>query len=228
MNPILSSILFGVLGGFVRALVGIANTLRKTEKTENSVLAILLLLFLWPQWLADLLVRLPITIGGWRLLSDMPELTFWKGCTKLGKGRDLKFDALSLAGGAILVKYNYEVVVVEKRKTATLKIMDQDNKNNEGIDLSGALKDSDSGGKFQDKWCRPAQTFYPGTPKIIRWVVKYSGGLIKDEKQASYVLIGFVAVAIVVALVLIFGNGGGQNTPSPESYINKQQFLPKK
>lgn len=104
--------------------------------------------------------------------------------------------------------------------------MDQDNnKNNEGIDLSGRLKDSDSGVKFQDEWRRSAQTFYPGTPKIIRWTIKYSGGLVKNEKQASYVLIGFVAVAIIIVLFLIFG-GGEQTTPPPESYIEKPQFLP--
>lgn len=46
--------------------------------------------------------------------------------------------------------------------------MDQENENNKGIDLNGSLKDSDSSIKFQDEWRRPAQTFYPGTPKIIQ------------------------------------------------------------
>lgn len=59
------------------------------------------------------------------------------------------------------------------------------------------------------------------------WVIKYSGGLIKDEKQANSVLIWFVAAAIIVVLVLVFENVGGPKTPSPESYANKQQFLPK-
>ncbi len=55
--------------------------------------------------------------------------------------------------------------------------------------------------------------FSPETPAMIQWVMKYSGGLIKDEKQASYVLIGFVAVAIVVSLFLIFG---GNRVPAPK------------
>ncbi|OHA15820.1 MAG: hypothetical protein A3A10_00695 [Candidatus Tagabacteria bacterium RIFCSPLOWO2_01_FULL_42_9] len=104
--------------------------------------------------------------------------------------------------------------------------MDQENKNNEGIDLSGALKNSDGGGKFRDEWRRSAQTFYSGTPKIVEWVIKYSRGYIKDEKQANYVLIGFVAVAIVISLFLVFGDEK-QNTPPVEQYIDKQQFLPK-
>ena len=87
--------------------------------------------------------------------------------------------------------------------------MDQENKNNEGIDLSGALKDSGTGVKFEgeQQYARP---YYSGTPKIIQLVMKYSGGYIKDEKQASYVLLGFVAVAIIISLFLIFGGGGNK------------------
>ncbi|MBU3965723.1 hypothetical protein KKA96_05150 [Patescibacteria group bacterium] len=102
--------------------------------------------------------------------------------------------------------------------------MDQDNKNNKGIDLSVAPKNSSTGVKFEEY---RAECYYPGTPKIIQWVIKYSGGFVRDEKQANYVLTGFVAVAIIVMLFLVLGSGNEQNTPSPESYINKQQFLPK-
>ena len=88
------------------------------------------------------------------------------------------------------------------------KLMDQDDKNKEGIDLSGRLKDSGTGVKFEEY--RASRSYYPGTPKIIQWVIKYSGGLVKDEKQASYVLIGFVAVAIIIVLFLVFSGGGGK------------------
>ena len=90
--------------------------------------------------------------------------------------------------------------------------MDQENKNDEGIDLSGSLKDSGTGVKFDEY--RMPRSYYPGTPKIIQWVIKYSGGLIKNEKQAQYVLIGFVAVAIIIFLMVIFG-GGSDIPPSP-------------
>ncbi len=59
------------------------------------------------------------------------------------------------------------------------------------------------GGEFQ----RTRQSFQTPTPKIVEWVIKYSGGVIKDEKQANYVLIGFVAVAIIISLFLIFSSG---------------------
>jgi predicted PurR-regulated permease PerM len=55
---------------------------------------------------------------------------------------------------------------------------------------------------------RPARSFNSENPKIIQWVIKYSGGYIKDEKQANYVLIGFVAAAVIVSLFLFFGDIG--------------------
>jgi len=89
----------------------------------------------------------------------------------------------------------------------------QNDKNNEGIDLNGSLKNSDTGVKFEEY--RTPRSYYPGTPKIIQWVIKYSGGIIKNEKQASYVLIRFVAVAVVIALFLIFGSGSGGSKRPP-------------
>lgn len=35
--------------------------------------------------------------------------------------------------------------------------------------------------------------------KMIRFVIKYSGGLVKDERQASYVLLGVVVLFLVVS-----------------------------
>ncbi|MFH0791809.1 MAG: hypothetical protein V1905_01160 [bacterium] len=84
--------------------------------------------------------------------------------------------------------------------------MNQGDKNDESIDLSGRLKSSDSGIEFQGGKQRPAQIFLPGTPKIIQWIIKYSGGLIKNEKQASYVMVGFAVMAIVIALLLLSGD----------------------
>lgn len=42
------------------------------------------------------------------------------------------------------------------------------------------------------------------TPKIVQWVMKISGGAIKEQKQAEYVLFGFVIVALIVSLFLVF------------------------
>jgi len=63
----------------------------------------------------------------------------------------------------------------------------------------------------------------PTTPKIIDWVMKYSGGAIKDEKQANYVLIGFVSVAIIVFLMVIF-SGRSKIPSSPPTPFQESNF----
>ncbi|MBU6431372.1 MAG: hypothetical protein KGJ58_00230 [Patescibacteria group bacterium] len=48
--------------------------------------------------------------------------------------------------------------------------------------------------------------------------IDHSGGLIKDAKQASYVLLGFALAAVIVSLVLSFG-GGRPNSIYKESIM---------
>lgn len=93
--------------------------------------------------------------------------------------------------------------------------------NDESIDLSGRLKDSDNGVRFQNEKQRSGQVFLPGTPKIIQWVIKHSGGLIKNEKQASYILVGFAAIAIIVALFLL---SGGKEKPLKSGMPGTETF----
>ena len=45
------------------------------------------------------------------------------------------------------------------------------------------------------------------TPKMIGLVMKYSGGLIKDEKQAGYVLLGLVVLMLSLSAYFFFGSG---------------------
>jgi hypothetical protein len=45
------------------------------------------------------------------------------------------------------------------------------------------------------------------TPKMVKLVIKISGGAIKEQKQAEYILLGFVVVAIGISLFLVFGKG---------------------
>ena len=49
-----------------------------------------------------------------------------------------------------------------------------------------------------------ARSFNSENPKTVQWVIKYSGGLVKDEKQANYVLIGFVVLVIAISLSLVW------------------------
>jgi predicted PurR-regulated permease PerM len=88
--------------------------------------------------------------------------------------------------------------------------MDQKKENNSEIDLSKSF--DASGRKFQEETRSPQCFFRPGTPKIIQWVIKYSGGLIKNEKQAFHVVLGFIVLVIIISFFLIFSGRGGRET----------------
>ncbi len=77
-----------------------------------------------------------------------------------------------------------------------------------------------------EEFRQPAQSFQTSTPKIVEWVIKYSGGYVKDEKQANYVLIGFVVLAIVISLFLVFGSDSDSSRTLQGNFENKPQFLP--
>ena len=66
-----------------------------------------------------------------------------------------------------------------------------------------------------EKFQRPSRSFQTPTPKIVKWVIKYSGGLVKDEKRATYVLMGFVAVAIIIVFIFLFSGGSRAKFEAP-------------
>ncbi len=89
--------------------------------------------------------------------------------------------------------------------------MDQGNNNNE-IDLSQYLSESDIKSQGEQSSSAPHVSFVDS--KIIRWLLKYSGGLIKNEKQAIYVILGFMVFVIIISLFLIFGRGDKESSES--------------
>lgn len=48
--------------------------------------------------------------------------------------------------------------------------------------------------------------FKPKESTLVRLVIKCSGGFIKDEKHANYVLIGITVVAFALSLLLFPGS----------------------
>mgnify|MGYP001577016913 CR=1 FL=1 len=60
--------------------------------------------------------------------------------------------------------------------------------------------------------------------KMIERVITLSGGLIQNERQASYVLLGFVVISIMVSLFLFFG--GGPELPSEEQILRDTPATP--
>ena len=61
--------------------------------------------------------------------------------------------------------------------------MDQNNKGNQEVDLDSTPEDYGPGVRFEEEWQSPVQTLSPETPKMIQWVIEYSGGYVKDEKS---------------------------------------------
>jgi len=53
----------------------------------------------------------------------------------------------------------------------------------------------------------------PTTPKIVDWVMKYSGGYVKDERYATYVIFGFVILVVIIVFLLIFNQEGTAYKP---------------
>jgi hypothetical protein len=68
-------------------------------------------------------------------------------------------------------------------------------------------------------------SYYPEEPKIIQWVIEYSGGLVKDEKQASYVLFGLIALVVFISLFFFF-SGGGPDLPSEREILHDTPNTP--
>ena len=65
------------------------------------------------------------------------------------------------------------------------------------------------------------QSFAVKKPKIVEWVMKASGGMIKSETQANYILLGFVAFIFAVSLILLLGGGMENKT----SHHHKKCFV---
>ena len=93
---------------------------------------------------------------------------------------------------------------------------------NENIDLSKNTKINEALKEFEAKNVGQPQAIQEtlsvltaqknykvpeSVPKIIRLIMKISGGAIKDERQAEYTLLGFAILAIIVSLFLFFWGG---------------------
>ena len=72
-----------------------------------------------------------------------------------------------------------------------------------------------------DDFQRTRQSLQTPTPKTVQWVMKYSGGYIKDEKQANYVLIGLVTLVIIISLFLIFS---GREIDIPREALENPEY----
>ena len=52
--------------------------------------------------------------------------------------------------------------------------------------------------------------------KIVQWLMRHSGGYIKNEQQANYIMIGFVILIILAFLFSVLGRNKFSLTPEEE------------
>lgn len=55
--------------------------------------------------------------------------------------------------------------------------------------------------------------------KLSSLVVKWSGGLVKDEMQANYVILVFVILSIITSLLMFFGSKKMPYHPSQQEIL---------
>jgi hypothetical protein len=62
----------------------------------------------------------------------------------------------------------------------------------------------------------PAVKYYheDSAPQVIKLVQKYSGGIIKSDMHAAFIVFGFIALAIVIS-IFFFRRGGGTEVDLP-------------
>lgn len=104
-----------------------------------------------------------------------------------------------------------------------------DKENNNDIDLSKSFGSSSN--KPQGGTSSSPQYFRPGSPKIVQLIMRYSGGLVKNERQAFYVVLGFIIIAFIISIILIFSRerGGSESTEifTPPANAPLEELVPR-
>ena len=75
----------------------------------------------------------------------------------------------------------------------------------------------------EDELTQSSPSFEDKVPKMVKLVMKLSGGAVKEQRQAEYVLLGFTILTIIISFFLLFGfPGGGIDKISQDQM---QQFM---
>ena len=85
-------------------------------------------------------------------------------------------------------------------------------------EISQALKEFEADSKFSPIPQKPVISNKGEVPTMVRWVMKISGGAITEQKQAEYVLLGFVILAILISVFLFFSNSPDVPLPPPTPF----------
>ncbi|MEK7081087.1 MAG: hypothetical protein AAB902_01740, partial [Patescibacteria group bacterium] len=108
--------------------------------------------------------------------------------------------------------------------------MDENLNLNGNLEIEKALKEFEVKSNIEQVKQAAAISKTSNIPKIVQLVIKCSGGVIKEEKQAKYVLLGFVVVAIIISLFLVFRGGGSKakiEAPAGQKVIYPENAPPR-
>ncbi len=78
--------------------------------------------------------------------------------------------------------------------------------------------------QFEEEYRVPTLV-QPTGPKMVHFIMRYSAGMIKDEKQATYALLGLILAMIIVAAILVAKSGSTPVTPEPIPAEYKSRHL---
>lgn len=59
--------------------------------------------------------------------------------------------------------------------------------------------------------------------KLASLIIKISGGMVKDEKQANYVILGLVAIIFIISFVIFLN---ATSSPAPTAAPSEMQAMP--
>lgn len=101
------------------------------------------------------------------------------------------------------------------------------NLNLEGnVEIEKALKEFEIKSEAEQMQKAPEVSKNSEVPKMVQLVMKWFG--VKEQKQAEYVLLGFVVLAIIVSFFLVFGGGAKKTLPTKDVINNAmKQYVQK-
>ena len=76
--------------------------------------------------------------------------------------------------------------------------------------------------QFQQQGPEPQYKEIQTNSGMTGWLMKHSGGIIKTDKQAQWILLGFVALVIITAIFIL---SSGSNQPT-SGLVPTDQIVP--
>ncbi len=92
--------------------------------------------------------------------------------------------------------------------------MDEEVKIEDKDEIEKALREFEQKSALQQMQKSPEALKNSDIPKMVGWVMKLSGGAIKEQKTAEYVLLALVVLMVIISLFLFF-SGEKKSTKPP-------------